>query len=104
MYECRATRHKFRNRYDPNVVYGVRFLAGAPYIFTCSLQLFSHVMQFIQLKEVVGSPDRFRRTLGVTKERRCDATFAYQQIMVDVHREVLDYTSRCVLHVFSFVS
>jgi hypothetical protein len=32
----------------------------------------------------------------VLKERRCDATFAYQQIAVDVYREVLDYTSRCV--------
>ncbi len=45
---------------------------------------------------VGGQPDRLRRTLGVVKERRCDATFAYQQIMVDVHREVLDYTSRYV--------
>jgi hypothetical protein len=32
----------------------------------------------------------------VLKERRCDATFAYQQIVGDVYREVLDYTSRCV--------
>ncbi len=48
------------------------------------------------LKELVGVPDRLRRTVLVNKERRCDATFAYQQIMVDVRREVLHYTSRSV--------
>jgi hypothetical protein len=46
------------------------------------------------MKELVGHPDRLRRTELVIKERRCDATFAYQQIMVDVRREVRDYTSR----------
>ncbi len=65
--------------------------------------LFSHVMQ-LSTQGAGWAPDRFRRNLGVTKERRCDATFAYQQIMIDVHREVLDYTSRCVLLVLSFVS
>ena len=46
------------------------------------------------LKELIGIPDRLRKTVVVKKDRRCDATFAYQQIMVDVRREVLHYTSR----------
>ena len=52
-------------------------------------------------QELIGKPDRLRRTVVVHKERRCDATFAYQQIMNDVRREVLDYTSR---YVFVYVS
>ena len=56
-----------------------------------------HVDYVAQLKELVGVPDRLRRTVVVKKERRCDATFAYQQIMVDVRREVRHYTSRLVL-------
>ncbi len=46
-----------------------------------------------------------RRTSDVVKDRRCDATFAYQQIMNDVFREVLDYTSRChiVLQITSYL-
>ena len=49
------------------------------------------------MQELIGQPDRLRRTEWVSKERRCDATFAYQQIMVDVRREVRDSTSRYVL-------
>ena len=44
--------------------------------------------------ELIGIPDCVRRTEVVIKEGLCDATFAYQQIMVDVQREVQDYTSR----------
>jgi hypothetical protein len=47
--------------------------------------------------EISGTPDRVSRSRGLTKERRCDATFAYQQIMVDLYRIVLHYTSRYVL-------
>ena len=47
-------------------------------------------------KELIGIPDRVRKTVVVKKDRQCDATFAYQQIMVDVRREVLHYTSRSV--------
>jgi len=55
-----------------------------------------HVDYVAQSKELLGVPDRLRCTVVVKKERRCDATFAYQQIMVDVRREVLHYTSRLV--------
>jgi hypothetical protein len=48
----------------------------------------------VQLQELTGKPDRLRRSRGIFKERRCDATFAFQQILGDVYREVLDYTSR----------
>ena len=52
------------------------------------------------MKELIGPPDRLRRSAFVNKERRCDATFAYQQIMVDVQRVVLHYTSRLVQCLF----
>jgi hypothetical protein len=48
----------------------------------------------LQCQELIGKPDRLRRSRGIHKDRRCDATFAFQQILGDVYREVLDCTSR----------
>ena len=42
----------------------------------------------------MGPPDKVTRGTTVAKDKRCDATFAYQQIMHDVVRETLHYTSR----------
>lgn len=59
-----------------------------------------------QRQELIGKPDRLRRSRGVQKDRRCDATFAFQQILGDVYREVLDYTSRYVsfqIHIFYLI-
>jgi len=50
----------------------------------------------IYLKETVGLADKIKNAHLVVKERRCDPTFAYQQVMYDVSREILHYTSRWV--------
>ena len=56
-----------------------------------------------ELQETTGTPDKVRHTTHVGKDRRCDPTFAYQQIMFDVSREVQVYTSRCVVSHLLFI-
>ena len=48
-------------------------------------------------QEMTGTSDKMRHTTLVGKDRRCDPTFAYQQIMFDVSRKIQHYTSRCVV-------
>ena len=43
----------------------------------------------------------------VGKDKRCDSTFAYQQLMYDVSREIVHYTSRyvaCLGYIYMEVS
>ena len=77
-------------------MHGVRLLAGTSSLLVMLYLCVTDVSRSCKhtSKELIGIPDRVRRTELVIKERLCDATFAYQQIMVDVHREVQDYSSR----------
>jgi hypothetical protein len=54
-------------------------------------------------KETVGLADKMKNAQLVAKERRCDPTFAYQQVMYDVSREILHYTSRWVYIMLTLV-
>ena len=47
-------------------------------------------------KEITGRGDKETHTHVVGKEKRCDSTFAYQQLMYDMSREIVHYTSRYV--------
>ena len=77
-------------------MHGVRLLAGTLTFLTMlgDYRRYVYICNVTNQELMIGKPDRLRRTVDVHKERRCDATFAYQQIMIDVRREVLDYTSR----------
>ena len=95
LYELWTSRLEFRDISYATIVHGVQLLAGTLSFLT----LFCYYRRYVYAcnvtnQELIGKPDRLRRTEVVNKDRRCDATFAYQQIMVDVRREVLDYTSR----------
>ena len=68
--------------------------------FTQNMFKLSANASVLTWQELIGTPDRLRRSRGVHKDRRCDANFAYQQILGDVYREVLDYTSRYVSFYF----
>jgi len=61
------------------------------------------VVILIYLKETVGLADKNKNAHLVGKERRCDPTFAYQQVMYDVSREILHYTSRWVYIMLTLV-
>ena len=56
-------------------------------------------------KEITGRGDKVTHTHVVGKEKRCDSTFAYQQLMYDMSREIVHYTSRYValawVHIYS---
>jgi hypothetical protein len=63
-------------------------------VITFTQNILSANASVLTCQELKGTPDRLRRSRGVHKDRRCDASFAYQQILGDVYREVLDYNSR----------
>ena len=66
-------------------------------LFTLRHSLYvSYSSRSFHSKEITGRGDKERHTHVVGKEKRCDSTFAYQQLMYDMSREIVHYTSRYV--------
>jgi hypothetical protein len=80
VYECRTSRHKFRDIFDASVVHGVRLLAGESFISTYICIQNVHILQYhteYHILQYHSHPDRVRRSVEASKDRRCDATFAF---------------------------
>lgn len=104
MYECGTARHQFCVIQNAVLCSRTRILEGIIQLLFIACALcpgFKYACFTAHVQEITGIADRVTHSQLVSKDRRCDATFAYQQVMYDVSREILHYTSRCDCCVFS---